>query len=282
MTKLITRSELARLAGVHPSTITEACQRGHCLAAGVVGNKVDRDHPDVQAYLIKRSTPPEEELATGIDPKWDAAVACCAEAGRWSMRFLWKETGLGLSRKRATAISKAAQSLGLDKQPAPARVPKKEAPRPREQRGNGVVAERKKLADSDPTTLHELTIPENIREYADMTIRDVVYKFGTAPRFIDHLRAIKEIEAIEDKRLRNEERANKLVAKDAVDRLVVQPIVTMLTQLERDGVKTLAQEALAVANGGGDVVELEKSVAKVIASFVAPTKTKIVRGLKNV
>lgn len=59
MARLETRSNLARLVGVSPSAITQACKSQ--LADACVGKRIDLDHAAVQAYLAGKgvtSTPP--------------------------------------------------------------------------------------------------------------------------------------------------------------------------------------------------------------------------------
>lgn len=47
--RLISRTDLARMAGVSQTAITKQCKR--TLAAALVGDRIDLDHPAVQAYL---------------------------------------------------------------------------------------------------------------------------------------------------------------------------------------------------------------------------------------
>ena len=56
MARLVTRSELARVAGVSPAAITKACKGG--LLAACVGKRVDLDHPSVVEYLEKKGVTP--------------------------------------------------------------------------------------------------------------------------------------------------------------------------------------------------------------------------------
>lgn len=74
MARLVSRSELARLAGVSPAAITKACKSQIALAC--VGKRVDLDHPAALAYLRSKgaSAPPAPApTATGARPKKAAA-----------------------------------------------------------------------------------------------------------------------------------------------------------------------------------------------------------------
>jgi len=48
-------------------------------------------------------------------------------------------------------------------------------------------------------------VPEYIGDLADMTLRELIMQFGTDVRFVDWLKATKEIEMINEKRLKNAE-----------------------------------------------------------------------------
>jgi hypothetical protein len=73
---LVTRSELARRAGVSPTAITKACRRS--LAGAVRGKKVDLDHPAVREYLSKH--------AAGSTPARPAPPLRAVVAGRRAVR----------------------------------------------------------------------------------------------------------------------------------------------------------------------------------------------------
>lgn len=49
--RLISRSELARIAGVSPAAVTQQCRPGKALAEGTVRDRVDLDAPCVLAWL---------------------------------------------------------------------------------------------------------------------------------------------------------------------------------------------------------------------------------------
>lgn len=56
MARPVTRSELARIAGVSPAAITKACRKA--LKEARIGKRVDLDHPAVAAYLQKKGVTP--------------------------------------------------------------------------------------------------------------------------------------------------------------------------------------------------------------------------------
>jgi hypothetical protein len=74
---LVTRSELARLAGVSKTAITKACRSGYQLAPACVGRQLDADHPAVAAYL-DRDRAKAKLPAIELDQLADAVAAILA------------------------------------------------------------------------------------------------------------------------------------------------------------------------------------------------------------
>ncbi len=114
-----------------------------------------------------------------------------------------------------------------------------------------------------------------------MTLREIIEKFGTDPRFVDWLKAAKEIESIHEKRLKNAATEGKLVARELVEVGVFDPLDAMFRQLLTDGAKTIAARLAAMHSAGRDSKELEKFVADQMTSFIKPMKAKMARALRN-
>ena len=129
---------------------------------------------------------------------------------------------------------------------------------------------------------HSYEVPDNIQHMADMTIRDVVQQFGTDYMFLDYLRAVKEIETIADRRIKNAKAAGELVSRDLVKRGIIDPIDATLTKLLTDGAKTITRRVTALHDAGKDLNEIEEFVRDQITSFVRPMKAKVKRAFENV
>ena len=56
--RLISRSKLARLAGVSPAAVTKACKTG--LKDAIVGKRLDLDHDSVREYLVGKGVDPTQ------------------------------------------------------------------------------------------------------------------------------------------------------------------------------------------------------------------------------
>jgi len=126
------------------------------------------------------------------------------------------------------------------------------------------------------------TVPEYIGELADMTLRDLIMKFGTDVRFVDWLKATKEIEMINEKRLKNAESEGTLVSRHLVKVGILEPIDSAHIKLLTDGAKTIARRSVALHESGKNLLEVEEFIVDQISSFIRPVKAKVARALKNV
>ena len=120
-------------------------------------------------------------------------------------------------------------------------------------------------------------VPADIEPYADMSVREVIERFGTDVRFFEFLKAVEKIEAIREKRIRNSEREGKLVARDLVMRALVGPIEAAHSGLLQDGVKTIAARVHVLVQSGSTVLEVEQFIREYMSSFIRPVKAKMSR-----
>jgi len=116
--------------------------------------------------------------------------------------------------------------------------------------------------------------------YADL-LRPLVERFGTDRRFRDWLQSLKDIEAIVEKRLANEERQGRLVSRDLVKTHVLGLIDAGNRRLIDDAPKTIARRLLAASKAGESVEASEESVREVIESHLGPVKKNAVRLLEE-
>lgn len=122
----------------------------------------------------------------------------------------------------------------------------------------------------------------DVTAYLDMTLRDVVARFGTDEAFKNFLSATKIIEDIHDKRLRNAEKAGELISREAVKSGLIDTINTTFIRMLSDGSKTIAVRAKASLETGETIQDIELMVADQLGSFIRPAKAKMARILRNV
>lgn len=284
--KLVSRAEFARLANVSAAAVTKACS-SNVLKTATVGKRIDALHPVAVGYLESHNRDPETSPAPGIDPLYEDVVKLCQENGRWSVTFLQRHFRIGWGR--ASQIMEMVRAAGLI--PETTKAPpasKPAAPKKPYIRGHAAKNESKKkqaredlrerLENGD--TLHE--IPEDIREFADMSLREIIERFGTDVAFGDWLKATKAIEDINDKRIKNAKSRGDLVHRDLIKVGIIDPIDAAHTKLLTDGAKTISRRATAMHDAGRSLGEIEKFVANQITSFIRPMKAKVGRTLKNV
>lgn len=297
MQKLVSRSEFARIAGVNPSTVTRLSETQ--LKAAVYGKRIDVAHPAAVAYLERQERAQTPAAATGLDPLYEDAVAWCSESGRYAPSAIQRALRIGYNR--ACGILQMMTAAGLvpekDKPATPPSSVTKARPEPvtfttdgdgnaviridtdaPKPRGQAAVKAAKKAAAADEIVFE---VPEDIQAFADMTLRELVEKFGTDARFVDWLKATQTIEAINEKRLKNAQTKGELVSRQLVKVGVIEPIDSAHIKLLTDGAKTIARRATAMHDAGRELEEIEKFVADQITSFIRPVKAKVARALKD-
>lgn len=277
---LISRAELARRAGVAASSVTKACET--TLKRACAGRKVDANHPDVIAYIQRRERAAMEPSAPGLDPYYEEAVDVLRGMGNPTPKAL--RAPLGIGSVRAAALFKTIQATGVLTKPAPPPEPEPEpAPAAKPPRKpSGWTARREKQKQEAAAAPPEiLEVPEDIQAFADMSLRELVERFGTDVRFLDWLKATKAIEDINEKRLKNAETRGDLVSRQMVRQGILDPIESAHVKLLTDGSKTIARRATAMHGSGRDMEDIEKFVADQVTSFLRPMKAKIKRTLKN-
>lgn len=272
--KLMTRTEFAKFAGVTPAAVTKAAERA--LKNCVDGKLIDSAHADALAYIEKIARAQTPEIAPGIDPLYEDAVEACRSLDRWTANHI-RET-LRVGSTRAARIMKQIDAAGV--QAAKIREEKIFSEPKKEPHVRGTAAARQKRINEDVEELEPL-IPESIEKYADMTLRDLCEKFGTAPRFKDWLGSMKDITMIQERQLKTEQIKGNLVSRDVVHRFIVDPVNAAHLKLLRDGSQTIAVRAAAMCEAGAGHSEIKRLVEDTIGSFIKPMKSKVSRALEN-
>jgi hypothetical protein len=276
--KLISRAEFGRLAGVSGAAVTKACSGA--LKSATEGKRIDVAHPLAVNYLETKARDQTEPRAPGLDSLYEFAVQYCQDNNRYSASGLQQEFRIGYSR--ATRIVQTMRAGGLIPEGTPKPPPVVTEPvaiKKPHVRGTASAREKKKREAEQDNEIVE--IPEDIQSFADMTLRELIEKFGTDFRFIDWLSAIQKIEAINEKRLKNAEAEGKLVSRKLVKVGILEPIDACHIKLLTDGAKTIARRVTAMHSAERPLDEIEKFVAEQITSFIKPVKAKVARALKN-
>lgn len=121
------------------------------------------------------------------------------------------------------------------------------------------------------------SIPENIQAFADMSLRDLIRRFGTDTGFVDWLTAIQKIEAINEKRLKNAQAEGSLINRDLIKKEIIDPVETAHIQLLTDCVTKISRRVPSLHDAGAEISEIEKFISDQIQSFIKPLKNKMKR-----
>ena len=269
--KIVSRIEFAALAGVSAPSVTKAC--GAALKPAVSGKRIDAAHPAAVEYIktqIERSTP---GAATGLDPLYEQAVETCQKHGRWTASTLQRQMKIGY--QRAARLIRVIGANGLIPEPG---KPSPAPPSPQRPKTKAAKAAKAPPPEDDDGVFE---VPEDIQQFADMTLRELIGQFGTDTRFLDWLNATQKIEAINEKRLKNAETEGKLISRELVKNAIIDQIDSVFVQMLTDGAKTMSGRAHAIARAGGEVDEVKKMVEDHMSSLIRPAKTRMARALRN-
>lgn len=286
--ELITKAALARMAGVSAAAITQAIQGP--LAKAVVGKRVDKNHKVVVAYLEKKAPVEIEQPASGIDARYQDAVNHCNRTNRFTVSNIAR--GLKIGFARANRIFVMMEAAGTDKPlpagsnpPPPNKVKKPKPPAP-PPLSPGVASTTKTKKQHAAAALNNpdkmvFEVPEDILSFAEMTLRQLIERFGTDTAFCDWLKATKSIEDINEKRLKNAATEGELVSRHLVKVGIIDPINEAHIRMLADGSKNIAVNMIAMHDSGSTLSDCEKFVAEQISSFIRPVKSKVSRALMN-
>lgn len=178
------------------------------------------------------------------------------------------------------------------KSPSPARAPTKTPKRaawvpdePTETRQAGSKRTRKptgrrREAEPIPAQPDDAGTPEDLERLAE-TLRPLLERFGTERGFRDWLLGLKDIEAIREKRLGNEETEGLLIPRDFVKTHIFGAIEGTNRRLLSDTPKTLCREIYALAKTGRPLEEAERMARALLGKQLDSVKTKVAKGLRN-
>lgn len=291
--KLKSKSEFAALCGVSAAAVTKACNGP--LKESLVGKRVDINHPLAAKYLKDKTKPQAKPQATGLDPLYEQAILACNPPARFSITNIRKVLGVGAGRAtrihgsmKANGISyplkpeQLADASSNSAPPAPKNTSSKQAKKEASlAKLNSALAPG---AADKPALSGEhglIEIPEDIKIFLDMTLRQIIAKFGTETAFNDYLSATQKIEVINEKRLKNAQTEGELISRSLVKGAIIDKINGLFVRLLTDGVKTISSQAHEIANASGGVEEVEAMVEDHLSSLIRPTKSKIGRALIN-
>jgi hypothetical protein len=145
---------------------------------------------------------------------------------------------------------KQAKKKATDKKPSTGKVNKVGPPagkKVKEKTKKQKAADKEKDIESADKTID---IPADITDFLHMTLKDVVDQFGTSTGFVDWLKATKDIEMINEKRLKNAQTMGELVSRKLVKIGIIDPIESAHIKLMTAGAKTITVRLDAMSKAG--------------------------------
>lgn len=291
--ELVSRSEFARRANVGATAISKGCKT--FLAPCCVGAKIDVNHPVAAEYL--QSHAPEnqpQEPASGIDPLYQAAVDKARELGQLSIRMLKRELHVSTERAREL-VQLITASKVLDKPPAkPITVNFNSKGRISSIDSTMLGGDKfRNQIEAAAFTLpyqgdeDELPSPseypgELIEELGDLTLRELIAKFGTADRFKVWLQARKTLVDIGAKEIVNGEKRKQLIPRAFVETFLIGTFERAHINLMTDGAQNIARRMSAMIKAGSSVEECEIFVSDQVSRHIKEAKASITRVLADV
>jgi len=289
--KLLSRSEFAATAKVSPAAVTKAC-RG-VLNRAREGKFIDVNHPDAAAYVAQHAKPlpsSAPDIAPGVDTFYEAAVVYARELGRISINSLQQKFGIGFERARKlVAVINATDAVNL---PVKSTKPTKRAI-VKAVKANlhveSVFEELAKMAappanpqDEEDEQLPSPSAYPDVEELVDMTLRELINKFGTAERFKVWLQARKSLVDIGAKEIANAEKRGKLIPRDFVEAHIIGNFNRVHINLMTDAAQTIARRLVGDIKAGASVEDCETFVSEQISRHVREAKATVERVLANV
>jgi hypothetical protein len=243
--KLITKKEYAELCGIALCTVTKHI-KGR-LKGAVDGQRIDFNHTSAQEYYNERTAP---SMPGGLDPLFSEAMKHCNKVKIWTPHEIRKT--FKISHQRAKKIFEQLQG--------------REAPPEEEPQDDiGLVLEPE----------------EGIDGMGDWTLNELISKFGTATKFYDWLKALKEIEAVTEKRIKNATNENRLISQELVQVGIIDQVDGAFVKMLTDATTTIAGRAYAMVKAGEDEKAVKDMVEDQLSSFIRPTKDRMRRAIED-
>ena len=267
------------------AAVTKATKTGKALFCALEGKKINVNHPDAQAYVDAQARP-AAYTENGIDGRYDEALEWCREHDRWTAGHISKLPGVGHVRsKKIFETMKAAGAVPPPKSSAPPTretVRRPAVPAPRAVSGHKKLRQDRMLSEAEIKQELFESLPPDIRKLGDMSIRDAVLKFGYFSNLDSLVKALKTIEDIHEKRIKNAQASGELVARDLIHRGVIDPIDTAHNRMLTDGAKTLGKRLYDKIKSGSDAKAAEKLIRAELTRILGPSKKKVQSVLRGI
>ena len=255
MKKFLTRKEFAKLCSVSINVVNQACVDERLSKSLLKTGEIDPEHPD--AVKFKNAYTASQRLINHTDFVLKKDFAVLANVSQSVVYMNCKKD-----------LSEAVQGKYINtNHPAAREFIERYNP--------GVNPDH---IDDELDVMH--AIPDDIRKICDWPLIDICKQFGGDVRFLQWVRAQKEVELVQERRLKNLMTDGSLIRRDYVRTHIFGLIETTFTRLLSDTPKSLTNLVTEQVKSGASSEEIEISVREIISKQIRDLKTKSERLLK--
>lgn len=127
----------------------------------------------------------------------------------------------------------------------------------------------------------QIQVDDNIAQYVDMTLRQILELFGTQPAFEAWLKSAKLIEELREKRLKNAKAEGEYIERDMVANAVLGYVAGNNERLLSDAPRAIVARIAASFKAGRTEEEMEAEVTQILSSQIKLVKQKTLKGLRS-
>lgn len=121
--------------------------------------------------------------------------------------------------------------------------------------------------------------PPGSTDFEEMTLKEIIGKFGTSYQFKDYLASWKTLADIRLKELQLKERNGQLIERDFVQSHVFALLDGMHKRLLMDTPKTIAAQVIAMTKSGANETEISRTVHDLISAQIISVQKKVRKNL---
>ena len=132
-----------------------------------------------------------------------------------------------------------------------------------------------------PQDMQPHDVDENIRDYWDWTLKQVIQKCGSVPAFYQLLQAVEKIESIHAKRLDSNKKTGDLIARDYVSCNVFGLIERVFQRLLAEAPVRLSLEVHGRCETGATVEDIQQVIKEGISRELKTVKRDAKKAIKD-
>lgn len=242
---LVIKSKFAIEAGVSAAAVTLATKPGKPLCAALVDGKIDCYHPAAVAYLNKsKRNPGVKAGGKARKPRKTSVTA--------------REQGRRANGSRSAGTNGKAPGV------------------------NGGAGRASDTNGNEYPPPGEPTDPNfPMEKIENMTVRELVRRFGTAESLTEWLKARKLITQITAQENSISERRGELVSREIVHTHIFGAIENAFSRLLQDAPRTIAARTIAANEAGEPLEDVENLVRELMESQIRTVKARSRKALEN-